>query len=88
MWQSFKILCGKERKIAAEGSDESMSLTGNKYLCKTQNISILILQKLRIKKYTTLRKQDERCIKLKKENSYCEARKEIQNDTYICSKIF
>jgi hypothetical protein len=26
MWKLFKILWGKERKIAAEGSDESMSL--------------------------------------------------------------
>ena len=41
MWKLFKILWGKERKIAAEGSDESMSLTGHKYLYKTQNISIL-----------------------------------------------
>jgi len=42
MWKLFKILWGKERKIAAEGSDEGMSLTGHKYLLKTQNISILM----------------------------------------------
>jgi hypothetical protein len=31
MWKLFKILWGKERKLAAEGSDESTSLTGHKY---------------------------------------------------------
>jgi hypothetical protein len=33
MWKLLKILWGKERKIPAEGSDESMSLAGHKYLC-------------------------------------------------------
>lgn len=56
MWQLFKILWGKERKIAAEGSDEIMSRTGHKYLCKTQNISIVMLQMLRIKKIYNIKK--------------------------------
>lgn len=43
MWELFKILWGKDRKMAAEGSNECMSLTGHKYLSKTQNISILML---------------------------------------------
>jgi hypothetical protein len=39
MWKLLKILWGKERKMAAADSDESTSLTGCKYLCKTQNMS-------------------------------------------------
>jgi hypothetical protein len=34
VWKLFKILWEKERKIAAEGSDESTSLTGHNIYAK------------------------------------------------------